>query len=182
MPKIINNLQETILEEAKKQLFANGYSKTTIRSVASACGIGVGTMYNYFASKEVMISTFMLEDWRICTGKMKELDSKDKAEFLKGIHDALQEYIDKYHFLFVDEEASKTYFSVFGERHAQLRKVIAQILSPICNDLKDLNDDEKRFLCEHIAESILFWTLQGVAFEKQMFIIQRLINSENRAL
>ena len=75
MPKIIENIKEQIIEEAKKQLFENGYSKTTIRSVAAACGIGVGTMYNYFSSKDMLISTFMLEDWKNCTLQMKKLDT-----------------------------------------------------------------------------------------------------------
>ena len=62
MPKIIENIKEQIIEEAKRQLFENGYAKTTIRSVAKACGIGVGTIYNYFPSKEMLISAFMLDD------------------------------------------------------------------------------------------------------------------------
>ena len=46
MPKILENIREILLQEAKRQVFENGYSSLTIRSVASACGIGVGTVYN----------------------------------------------------------------------------------------------------------------------------------------
>ena len=51
MPKIIENVREQLLGEAKRQIAKKGYGKTTIRSVASACGFGVGTVYNYFKSK-----------------------------------------------------------------------------------------------------------------------------------
>lgn len=55
MPKIIENLESRLIEEAKKQIEESGYEAVTIRSVARACGVGVGTVYNYFPSKEVLI-------------------------------------------------------------------------------------------------------------------------------
>ena len=66
MPKILENIREILLQEAKRQVFENGYSSLTIRSVASACGIGVGTVYNYFESKDALVAGFMLEDWGTC--------------------------------------------------------------------------------------------------------------------
>ena len=164
MPKIIENIKEQIIEEAKKQLFENGYSKTTIRSVAAACGIGVGTMYNYFSSKDMLISTFMLEDWKNCTLQMKKLDTSKELIFLEGIHDYLKVFIKKYSFLFKDKEAASVYSAVFTERHAQLRGVLGGIILPVCID-KGYDDPD--FLAAHIAESLLFWTMDDVAFEKQ---------------
>ena len=59
MPKIIENLREQLLEETKKQILDRGYANTTIRSVAKACGVGVGTVYNYFESKEMLVASFV---------------------------------------------------------------------------------------------------------------------------
>lgn len=174
MPKIIENIKEQIIEEAKKQLFENGYAKTTIRSVAAALGIGVGTMYNYFSSKDMLISSFMLEDWRNCTLQMKKLDTSDALIFLEGIHDYLKVFIDKYSFLFKDKEAASVYSSVFTERHTQLRGVLAGIIMPVCEG-KEYDDPE--FMAEHIAESILFWTLEDVQFKKQAGIFEILLKS-----
>lgn len=56
MPKILENIRELLLQEAKRQVFENGYSSLTIRSVAGACGIGVGTVYNYFESKDALVA------------------------------------------------------------------------------------------------------------------------------
>ena len=66
MPKIIENLREKLLEEAKCQVMEQGYAAMTIRSVASACGVGVGTVYNYFSSKDMLVASFLLEDWLEC--------------------------------------------------------------------------------------------------------------------
>ena len=52
MPKIIENLDQRLKEEARRQIRESGYSAMTIRSVAAACGVGVGTVYNYYPSKE----------------------------------------------------------------------------------------------------------------------------------
>ena len=172
MPKIIENIKEQIVEEAKRQLFENGYSKTTIRSVANACGIGIGTMYNYFPSKDMLISNFMLSDWKKCTAKMEELDTTDSLKFLNGVYECLKEFIEIYSFLFNDKEASSVYSSVFTERHAQLRGVIARIVAPICRDVRGVDPD---FLAGHIAESVLFWTLNGVSFDQQTTILKLLL-------
>ena len=40
MPKIIENLESKLIEEAKKQVEQSGYGALTIRSVAKACGVG----------------------------------------------------------------------------------------------------------------------------------------------
>ena len=49
MPKIIEGVRARLLNEAKRQIATLGYARTTIRSVATACGLGVGTVYNYFS-------------------------------------------------------------------------------------------------------------------------------------
>ena len=111
MPKIIENAKEQIIEEARKQLFENGYAKTTIRSVASACGIGIGTVYNYFPSKDLLFSAFMLEDWRAAISEIKALSPDDFEAFFTGINKSLCTFINKYEFLFRDREASAAFAS-----------------------------------------------------------------------
>ena len=54
MPKIIENVREMLLHEARRQAEAYGYSSVTVRSVAKECGIGTGTVYNYFPSKDML--------------------------------------------------------------------------------------------------------------------------------
>lgn len=171
MPKIIENAREEILLEARRQLFANGYAKTTIRSVASAIGIGTGTIYNYFSSKDEMLSSFILLDWRECLDAMKILDPA-KNGFFKKLHDLLQDFIEKYRFLFQDKDATQSFLSVFQERHAQLRGVLADVILPAC---MESHVKSKRFLAEQIAQSILFWTMEGVPFKKQKEIIDQLL-------
>lgn len=173
MPKIIENARDEIIAEAKRQLFENGYAKTTIRSVAGAIGIGMGTIYNYFSSKDMLISSFILEDWRECLTAMKILDTKNKKTFVREVQEHLQVFVEKYRFLFQDSDASKSFLNVFHERHVQLRGILADIVLPVC---EDSSISDKRFLAEHIAESILFWTMEGIPYDKQEEVLQRMLS------
>ncbi len=173
MPKVLENPREQILSEARKQLFEAGYLKTTIRSVAQRCGFGTGTVYNYFDSKDTLISAVLLEDWHKYTARMKELDSSDRIGFLEGVSKLLREFYEGYIFLFNDNYAQAASRGVSSNRHLQLRAVIADIILPVCRGVGGIDD---AFLAAHIAEALLAWTAEAIPFEKQKTILNKLID------
>lgn len=63
MPKKIAELREKMIAYARQALLQEGTSALTVRSTASACGVAVGTVYNYFPSKEGLIEAVILADW-----------------------------------------------------------------------------------------------------------------------
>ena len=65
MPKIIENLRERLLAEARLQVNQLGYGQITVRGTASACGVGGGTVYNSFPSKEHLLAAYRMEDGTI---------------------------------------------------------------------------------------------------------------------
>lgn len=172
MPKKIENVREQLLQEAKQQIIQNGYAQTTIRSVASACGLGVGTVYNYFASKDHLIASFMAEEWLELLDTIRANDTTDQEQVLKGIVDALRTFTDSYHALFSDRDAAKVFYTVFAQRHSQLRAQLATIIRPLCDQSPA---EDAAFLAEYIAESLLTWTVAGRSFEAQYAIIRQLL-------
>ena len=84
MPKIIADLEENILKEARRVLLESGYDALTMRAVASGCGIAVGTVYNYFASKELLCARVMLRDWQQALDGMCE-DISSAPDALLGL-------------------------------------------------------------------------------------------------
>ena len=48
--------KEIILEASKKLIREEGLNSINIRSVASACGVSVGSIYNYFDSKSELVA------------------------------------------------------------------------------------------------------------------------------
>lgn len=47
--------KEEILKTSRELIQRQGWSAVSIRSVASACGVSVGSIYNYFESKAELV-------------------------------------------------------------------------------------------------------------------------------
>ena len=163
MPKIVENVKERIILETRKQIEEMGYSKVTIRSIASNIGIGAGTIYNYFESKDVIIANFMASDWLSCVNEIKEKISSG-TDSIKSCYLALEEYMQNHSFLFSDNDAYASYRISSSKWHLMLRNQIAEIL--------DLSDS---FLNEFIAEAIITWCIEKKKYNELEPIFERLI-------
>jgi AcrR family transcriptional regulator len=55
--------REQILEAAMEIAIREGVDHVSIRKLANACGIGVGSMYNYYPDKEALIAAVSEQFW-----------------------------------------------------------------------------------------------------------------------
>ena len=55
--------KEDILKTSRKLIQQQGWSSVNIRSVAAACGVSVGSIYNYFDSKAALVSATVESVW-----------------------------------------------------------------------------------------------------------------------
>lgn len=55
---------EDILKTSRELIRQQGWSAINIRSVAAACGVSVGSIYNYFDSKAALVSATVESVWR----------------------------------------------------------------------------------------------------------------------
>lgn len=55
--------KEEILEASRELIRQQGWSAVSIRSVAAACGVSVGSIYNYFDSKTALVSAAVESVW-----------------------------------------------------------------------------------------------------------------------
>ena len=167
MPKIIEHLEERLVEEARRQAETGGDTAMTIRSVAKNCGVGVGTVYNYFPSKDALLATYMLNDWNRCMDAINAVSTySDKVvPVLRCMYDQLVGFAKLHHAVFSDEAAAASFAGSFGSYHKLLRSQLAQPLRKFCGD-----DFEPEF----IAEALLTWSMEGKSFDEIWSIISKL--------
>ena len=167
MPKIIENLESKLIAEAKKQIEESGYSAMTIRSVAAGCGVGVGTVYNYFPSKEALIAKHLLDDWKQCVAAIQAVSTySDSARpTVLCIYDQLTCFAHRHAAIFRDESASTSYTGSTSRYHGFLRNQLAEPIRKFCADA---------FTAQFIAESMLTWTVAGKPFDDIFAVVNRL--------
>lgn len=167
MPKIIENLPKRLQEEARRQIAESGFAAMTIRSVAKGCGVGVGTVYNYYPSKEALVAGFMLDDWKrcICAIEFSAATAEDLEPVLQVIRDQITQFLDKYDLIFGDPAASLSYTGSSSRYHAMLRTQLAAPIRKFCRD---------DFTADFIAEAMLTWTVDGKEFDELKRVLLRI--------
>ena len=167
MPKIIAGLREQLMQEAELQLSQGGYTAMTIRNVAKVCHVAVGTVYNYFTSKEELVASVLLVRWKQVIEEIDETArTADEPEvLLRSMYAQLSGFLDRYRVLFQDETAIAVFGASMGRYHDLLRSQLARPLQPFC---------QSEFESEFAAEALLTWTVAGEGFEEIYQVMQKL--------
>lgn len=111
MPKIIENLKETIILEGRKLLSNKGYKELNVREIAKNCNIALGTFYNYFSTKDDLILEIVREDWRQISDLIEELKRTDESckEKIRKIYLSLEFFISSYISIFIEMAMPKNH-------------------------------------------------------------------------
>lgn len=168
MPKIIKDLEKKLLNEARRQIEEKGYAAMTVRSVAEGCGVGVGTVYNYFSSKDELLATYILNDWNSCVLAVNTVAaySEQPTAVFRCMYDQLNAFTDRHCGIFRDRAAAAAFANAYSEYHVLLRSQLADPLEKFCPD---------RFTAEFIAEAFLCWSMSNRSFEEINAIITRIL-------
>ncbi len=91
MPKIIDNIEQKIYENALSLFAAKGYNQVSMKNVAEASGIAVGTLYNYYSNKLDLFLSVFKEHINQVYLKLNELIEKDRdpGECIVVLYDEL---------------------------------------------------------------------------------------------
>ena len=79
MNKIVTSKEE-ILQTSRKLIQQQGWSAVSIRSVAAACDVSVGSIYNYFDSKTDLVNAIIESVWREIFHKPEDMAIFTNAE------------------------------------------------------------------------------------------------------
>ncbi|MBP0970383.1 MAG: TetR/AcrR family transcriptional regulator [Oscillospiraceae bacterium] len=130
MPKIIENIRDTALEETRKVLESEGYDSLAMRDIAARCGIAVGTLYNYFESKEFLTACVVLEDWQECSGRMNEevFSAGSAMEGMRKIYSLMGEFVHNHRYLMSMDRRKMSGRYGYEERHSLLMQEMTLLL------------------------------------------------------
>ncbi len=155
MPKILSDPKKNILSEVERLLKEGGYNAVTVRAVAQGCGVGVGTVYNYFPSKEALLAEYLLTDWRQCIAAIDQAAGQGPDAVARCIHEQLLLFANQHMSVFQDPAARGSFVGSFSQYHGLLRRQLAAPLRPFCRS---------DFVADFAAEALLTWTMAGKAF------------------
>mgnify|MGYP001088436109 CR=1 FL=1 len=168
MPRIIDHAREQIQNVAAEMLERGGYARLTIRAVARRCGIGVGTIYNYYPSKDDMVRDIMLRDWAQTRAAMEKITctAGDLHEGVRNFFSPLQSFIAAYR---------DTWRVMSGEGGAQVHHEIRyspaefrREMDAMLRDLLDrtsaryqrLDEERKAFLRGFVAKNLVAYAME----------------------
>lgn len=133
MPKIIVGLETALRDEARRMILEEGYEAFNMRAVAASCKVAVGTVYNYFTSKEMLAASVMLEDWLTALERMAShaQNAQDAMDGLRGV------FLEIVRFCGVYQSAWQAYADggkaviMRGEYHDRLVEQLAGVIAPL---------------------------------------------------
>ncbi len=175
MPKQIENVQERILETAKCELLASDYSGFTIRSVAKKCGIAVGTIYNYYTSKDILAASVMLKDWNETLAAMRQGlgTSESITEGLHVIYKEIDSFSSLYRGVWSQFSLTSQFAAEYTKRHELLLNQLTELIHFL---LLRFQVTEDKFLEAFIAENLLLAAIKQSDFKPLAAIFDRLFN------
>lgn len=177
MPKRIQDVRGSAIRETRKEMREHGMLSVTMRSVAAACGIGLGTLYNYFSSKDMLVASAMLEDWQGC---LKAVEQKARsATELRQIYTAIYEQIMVFTDLYSNEwneyRPSNQTEAFLMEKHKQLIGQLTDLMAP---EVMRITGDGQELYCRAAVELILLKCkhVGRDGFEEIMPVLEKLLS------
>lgn len=172
MPKIIPELKDRFVAAAKRRLLET--NDITIRQVAQDCDTAVGTVYNYFPSKEALLAEVMMTDWRICCEHMRigAAKSEGPLEALRVTVMALREFTAKYALLWRNYAGVGDSMEVLNSRH---HIIIAEIAAAASQTLDRFGVQGDAYLPEVLAELILYASRTDDGFDRITGVLRKIL-------
>lgn len=174
MPKIIPDLEASLIQAARKSLLDSESHDISIRDLARECGTAVGTVYNYFPSKEALIAKAMMGDWLECCRSMKEdAGVEDRPlDAIRATVAALRRFTSRYAPMWKKYAVEQKTPVNLETRHNQ---IIAEISEAVNETLVRFDLLYDRHLPEIVAELVLLASRTEDGFERLAPVLERIL-------
>ena len=201
MPKIIENVREKLVDEARRQVAEQGYARTTIRSIAGACGLaGIDDqgamaekyplMNAYWADKipdfsKITVPAYVTAGYNYFPSKdvlFATFMLQDWGKCLEDMKSFATEDVRAFlgHVCGCLEDYIRSHMGLLYDKDASVPYAAAfperhaQLRGQIAEVLAPVCEGREPFLAEFVAESLLSWTSAGKPFEEQYSVLRLL--------
>ena len=154
MPKLIPGLKESILNYADEILSKEEYDKFSIRGIAKECGIAVGTLYNYYSSKDEILKAVIDSHMQRMLDAIDEkcAEAQSMADGLCYICEGVRIFSEKHPEIWVSTVLGGYNQAAVTEWKSTIRPAVVQKFVALSNRLGHTYDSE---LLPAIAEILI---------------------------
>ncbi len=186
MPKTLTNVKEDILAVTRQMIKENRYSELNIRNIASRCGVATGTVYNYYSSKDEIITEILLTEWKLM---LRRIDQNSKTstspliDRLETIYNELNSFMINVHgkwFQTVQlENTEDITVSKLSEKKKLLRDQISEKVSALIfpGVEKKLISQEVTDICDVVSHLLISYSNENVDFKRLKPALIALVNN-----
>ncbi len=189
MPKTLTNVKEDILAVTRQMIKENGYSELNIRNIASRCGVATGTVYNYYSSKDEIITEILLTEWKLMLRRI-DLNSKTSTsptiDGLETIYKELNSFMINVHGKWFQTiqlaNTEDITVSKLSEKKKLLRDQISEKVSALIipGIEKKLISQEITDIFDVISHLLISYSNENADFKKLKPALTALVNSIQR--
>ena len=142
-----------ILKTSRELIQQNGWAGVNIRSVAAACGVSVGCIYNYFASKTELLSATVESIWSdIFHHPEDEVVFQDTLSCVRWMYQQLEDGCQRYPGFFTKQQMQRAW-----------RHILEALCVVLQNDTKIRADAfTEEFTVEKFAETLFSLMLSAL--------------------
>ena len=151
--------RDKIYENSIKLFIKNGFNKVTIKDIATASKVSVGSFYNYFQSKQdILYVNYKIGD-------------KSFENFVsEGVHgNNAKEKIEAYMLYYIDFVLTQPFdfieilYTPDNTLFLKEGRLMQTLLNPLIEDAKEKSEITRNFTVEEINE-YLFMCMRGLVF------------------
>ncbi|MCH4207435.1 MAG: TetR/AcrR family transcriptional regulator [Solobacterium sp.] len=142
--------KEEILNVLRKMVSEQGIGSISMRSVAAECNVALGSLYNYFPSKEALLTETIGSVWQDIFHMEQCSDSPlPFAEYVASIYQRMMEGTNEYPHFFTAHSLSFT-----SSKKNQARSVMDETLKHMTNGMKQSLDRDPSVRADAFGSSL----------------------------
>lgn len=159
--KISDSKKEKIFQVAITEFAANGYSGTNINTIAKNADISIGSMYNYFESKEDLFLAIVDHGYGILEEALDEVITENGTvfEIIERLFRITSAYTKSH------KEMNQIYLDLSTQGLSSLSKRLSCKMETITNELYSKilkNAKEKKEIREDINENLIAFYIDNL--------------------